>query len=286
MRIRFFSYRLLGGILLICVLIWRCNLDQGLEFGNPSETISHGIKGSIVFSGAWSQDITEVRLVVSTTFPPDPAQPLDVFIFSDPIQVGVRSVDYGISLSPATYQIIAVIFRERNQPWDLSNIMAVHSPLSACTIIPDLSQAVVVESETSVIDSVDLDVDLSKGSISGEIAFVGAWPADINFAGIVAFENPIDFSNLAPPCGLAILPLDVENAQYKIRVPPNDYLLLVIAGSSLADLVETLINNEGGGDITQILSLIRGIHLAPIAVQSQQDTPNINITVDWNTALK
>lgn len=275
MKSRVSSKLLLGFLALSAYQALTCDFDNGLDFENASESIHHGIRGHITFSGTWPAEIGEARLVASANFPPDPLEPLDAFIFSDPIQVGVASLNYGVSLDPATYRIVAVIFRERNQPWDISNILAVHAPLNPCTIIPDLSQAVVVETDTSVVDGVDLVVDFTKGSLSGNVEFIGEWSPDIAFVGIIALVYPLDLLNLVP-CGLAILPLGVEQANYRIRVPANNYSLLIVAGQNLSN-------------ITNIADLrILGTYFSPgdetrpgvVQVLSNKDTPNIDMVAD------
>ena len=212
-----------------------CDVDQGLKFENPSENLKHGIKGRLVFSGAWPEHVSELRVVATSNFPPDPSDPLQAFVFSDPVRLGVRAVDYGLALAPATYQIVGVIFREQNQPWEISNLLAVHKPLDPCTILPDLNQAVVVPSDTSVVTGVDIFVDLTKGSFSGTVRFIGEWPESLGFVGMVALKSPFSFANLIP-CGLAILPIGTEEASYRILVPADDYVTLVVAGSDLSSI--------------------------------------------------
>ncbi|NIR49366.1 hypothetical protein GWO43_12840 [candidate division KSB1 bacterium] len=257
-----------------CVSL-RCELDSGLEFQDSGESIRHGIKGHIEFRGAWPENISEARLVASASFPPDPSEPLATFIFSDPIRIGTKSLDYGLSLQPDTYEIVAVIFRESNQPWDISNILAVHAPLDPCTIIPDLNEAVVVENDTSIVENVNLSVDLTKGSLSGNVEFVGEWSPDIQFVGVIVIENPINFFNFIP-CGIAVLPLNVGEANYQVFVPAGDYVLLVVAGSSLSAIADV-------SDISIIGNYFEpgnNSRLGVIHVENNQNTPNIDVVAD------
>lgn len=232
--------------LTILLLTNSCNIDHGLEPVDSTEVVRHGIKGKIIFSGTWPNNIAETRLVASVNFPPDPANPLAEFIFSDPIPVGVDTFEYAFSLEPNTYRLIAVIARERAKPWDVSNILAVYSPIPGL-LIPD---SVVVATDTTVVEGVDIFVDLSKGTISGTVTFVGEWPEDAAFAGIAVYQqypppNPLLFS------GIAVLPVKVQSAPYSVRVPPGRYEGIIVAvGSSLID-IRTVGIYYASGDTTK-----------------------------------
>ena len=110
------------------------------------------------------------------------------------------------------------VIREIGTSWDISNILAVYQPLSPCSILPDTDNPIKIETETTIIDSVNLSVDLTKGAINGKVDFIGEWPSDVSVAAILAFEFP--FSLI--PCGFSILPAGLESAEYKVLVPEND----------------------------------------------------------------
>lgn len=229
-KLQFFrGYPILFLTILVCLFV-RCNIDEGLNLVDEEELIKHGIKGEIVFNGTWQENIAEARLVAATSLEIEGEDLTESFIFSDPIQVGVDRVNYELSLNPAEYGIVAVILREKETSWDISNILAVYQPLSPCSILPDFDNPIKIETETSIVDSVNLFVDLSKGAITGNVDFIGEWPADISIAAILAFEAP--FSLI--PCGLSILPVGVETADYKVLIPENTYSIAVVAGQGLS----------------------------------------------------
>lgn len=251
---------------LYIILIWQfygCDIDHGLDVKDSTEIVRHGIKGKIIFNGAWPETIAETRLIASVSFPPDPSNPLDEFIFSDPIPFGVDTFEYAFSLKPETYRIIAVISRERSQSWDISNLLAVYSPLPGL-LIPD---SVVVATDTSVVEGVDIFVDLSKGSISGMVTFVGEWPPDTQFAGIAVYAqypplNPLLFS------GIAVLPVNVTNAPYKVLLPPGKYEgVIVAAGATLLD-ISTIGIYYAQGDTTKpgVVEVFEGKNTAGIDI--------------------
>jgi hypothetical protein len=244
-----------------------CNIDHGLTVDDLTEKIQSGIKGTIIFNGAWPDDIIEARLVATADFPPDPADPLQEFKFSDPIPVGVDTFDYAFPLEPDTYRLIGFIAREKGQDLNISNLLAVYSPLDPCTIIPDPAAAVIVESDSSIVEGINISVDLTKGGISGKVEFVGDWSPDITFAGVIVFKFPLNLINPIP-CGIAVLPVNVESANYRVLVPENDYLVFVVVGQSLSDIT----------DISDI-SII-GTASGAIKVLKNQDTPNVDITAD------
>ncbi|MFQ6113332.1 MAG: hypothetical protein ACE5NG_04480 [bacterium] len=253
-------------IILIINYCTGCNIDHGLDVDDLTEEVQHGIKGTIIFNGTWPEEIVESRLVASVTFPPDPAAPLQEFIFSDPIPLGVDTFDYSFSLEPETYRLIGFIARESGQSWNISNLLAVFSPIPGL-LIPD---SVVVETDTTVVEDVDIFVDFTKGSISGTVTFVGEWPSDTHFAGIAVYAqypplNPILFS------GVAILPVQVTSTTYKVLVPPGRYEgVIVAAGSSLLE-IRTIGIYYAPGDTTK-----PGI----VDVLESKDTPGIDIEAD------
>ncbi len=254
-------------------LFLQCDVDHGLSVDDPTESVRQGIRGRITFSGNWPRNVAEARLVATSNFPPDPTESLDTFIFSDPIQVGISSLDYGLSLNPATYQIIAVILRETGKAWDIGNILAVHSPLSACTIIPDLENPITVAPGASIVEGVDIAVDLTKGSITGQVQFTGQRPPDVQFAGILAFESPLNL--LDPiPCGLAILPLDARVANYKVVVPSNSYAVIVVAGTDLADLTNFRIIGAHVQDGSTLAAVVE--------VGQSQNVSNVDLIANWS----
>lgn len=260
-------------ILLIILLTFQfssCKIDHGLGVDDSSEIVKHGIKGTIFFNfkEQWPENIAETRLVASVNFPPDPTAPLDEFIFSDPVPVGVDTFDYVFSLKPGTYRIIAVIARERSQSWDISNILAVYSPVPGL-FLPD---SVVIATESSIVEGVDIFVDLTKGSISGTVTFVGEWPPNTTFAGIAVYQkypplSPLLFS------GIAILPVKVSSAPYKVLVPPGRYEgIIVAAGPTLLE-ISTIGIYYAPGDTTKP---------GAVEVFESKDTPEIDIIADLN----
>ncbi|TDI87438.1 MAG: hypothetical protein E2O77_13195 [Caldithrix sp.] len=252
----------------------QCNFDEGLDFGD-SRQVQHGIKGEIVFDGAWPDNVAEARLIAAANFQAD-AGALEQFVFSDPIQVGVDRLNYQLSLNPSTYEVIAVIFRENGTSWDISNLLAVYAPASPCSVFPDISKAITIESENSVVDGIDILVDLTKSKVSGRLNFIGEWPSNVTFAAVLAFEVPLSLPLI--PCGIAISPLNIETADFKMLVPENTYTITVVAGKGLSLSEITFIGSY----------LVPGTSNTPatVTVGKNENIQDINITVDLNLLPK
>ncbi|RMF69641.1 MAG: hypothetical protein D6743_01480 [Calditrichaeota bacterium] len=251
-----------------------CSVDHGLDPDSLNPRIKHGIRGRVTFRGAWPEEIAEARLIVSANFPPDADDPVGSFIFSDPIRFGTESLDYELTLAPGRYELVAVIIRERSKGWNISNVLAVYSQL------PDVlgflfPSSVDIENDTTIVDEIDLSVDLTKGRISGTVRFLGERKREIVATGIGVFENQprtlFDFLNIK---GLTLLPNDVPETSYIVRVPAGTYRAInVVAVLSLDPL-----------DIRTI-----GTYRPPpdepgdgVTVVSREETPGIDITADWS----
>lgn len=250
-----------------------CDIDHGLSPSDPTEGVRHGIKGTIIFKGAWPENVAEARLVVSKDFPPDPSASADDFIFSDPIQIGTDSLSYGLSLQPEIYKIIAIIFREENQGWDIANILSVYSQFSGVLgfLFPD---SVAIDSDSTIVEGVDLAVDFTLGSISGTVSFVGEWPVPAPITGLAVFERQPQLSNplaLLSVKGVTIVPANVSTASYRVRVPAGSYEAIdVLAILSLSPFnIKLLGKYELGAS-------------PPIQVKSGEDVSGIDITANLN----
>ncbi len=262
-------------ILIISTLLFiQCDIDHGLKVEDPTENVQHGIQGRIVFSGGWPENVAEARLGALKSFPTGSEEESleSIVTFSDPIQFGTDTLDYGLTLEPGTYQIIGVIFRERRKSWDITNIIAVHAPINECSIIPTPDNAVNIVSETTLVEEVDIFVDWTKGSISGKVLFSGNWSQEISFAGLITLEAPLNLLALKP-CGIAVLPTNVDSANYTVLVPEGNYSLAIVAAENLADITDFSKISIIGFYIDPEDTSIPGV----VAVDKNKNTPNINI---------
>jgi hypothetical protein len=94
---------------LIAVSLHSCSPDHGL-----GPTVQ-GIRGTVYFQGAWPEDVLEVRVVVSKTYPPESF--LDLSGYSDAIPLLSDSSSYEIMLASGTYAFVAVACRT-SPNWD------------------------------------------------------------------------------------------------------------------------------------------------------------------------
>jgi hypothetical protein len=99
---------------LMIILLPSCSPDHGL-----GPTVQ-GIRGAVYFHGTWPEDILEVRVVVSKTYPPESF--FDLSGYSDAIPVLSDSVSYEVGLAPGQYGVVAVACR-RSPNWDTQCVL-------------------------------------------------------------------------------------------------------------------------------------------------------------------
>lgn len=200
-----------------------CNIDHGLAPEDPFQEVQHGIRGKIIFEygEAWPQDIAETRLVVSRQPPLELSADAEGIIFSDPIPAGVDTFEYVLELDPGTYRFIAVLAREKDRGWNISNVVGIYSEFRGFLgiVFPD---SVVVATDTTIVDGVDITADLTRGSISGTVTFEGPWPENTLVAGVAVYaQYPPPF--ILGLSGLALIPSEVSTFEYRALVPDGRY---------------------------------------------------------------
>jgi len=138
---------------LIVLSIQSCSPDHGL-----GPTVQ-GIRGTVRFRGSWPENVLEVRVVASETFPPESF--LDISGYSEALPLLSDSVAYEIELAPGTYEFVAAACR-KSTDWDTDCLLGFHHVEG----YPGIPQTVEVRSGgfTGNVDiTVDFD-DLPMGS--------------------------------------------------------------------------------------------------------------------------
>lgn len=237
--------------LIICLLCFSQGCDKGLDVIDPTEQVQHGIQGQILFkfNDQWPENLAETRLVASKDFPPSTDASSEGIIFSDPIPAGVDTFDYQLSLDTGVYQFIGVIAREKGKSWEVSNIYSVYSQLPDILgfIFPD---SVAVETDTSIVGNVNMEVDLTRGSINGKVTFEGEWPDNTLIAGVAVFEKYSGqslFEVLGQLRGISIIPPNVDASAYSARVPDGTYDAVVAVV-----ITQEVLDNILASDISDI----------------------------------
>ncbi len=160
-----FSLLLLMPVLLLCF----CDTDPGLE---PTQS---GFKGKITFKKQWPENTDQVLVVAATKFPPSN---ISEIVLGDPLPLGIDSTEYIIYTPPADFAAVGVVWKEKDQPWDVTNIIGIYFP-GADQFNPG---SVTIPDKKTIIDQINITADLSKArravnsAIKGKIRAYGAWP--------------------------------------------------------------------------------------------------------------
>jgi hypothetical protein len=211
-----------------------CEIDHGLE------PIRSKIGGVVHFYGDHNPNTTdEVRVAVIKKFPP---QNITELMFSDIIFGNGDTLPadrpWEIYLSPGSYEIVAVIWKEHNASWNISDIVGMYGGIFiGDQLIPPFPfPKIVVPNAESVVDTLNIQANLNRvnrdATVEGTVTFVGTWPSNTGVVGIGAFTdgpqqgNVIDYlvKNVALDYSV---PISVDRADYRLRVRSSDVLKYV-----------------------------------------------------------
>ena len=203
-------------ILLLCILL-SCRIDHGLA------PLSSRISGTVTFTGDFPANTDQVRVAVTATFPPRDIKELT---FSNALTLGPQA-DYEIFLPPATYEVIAVFWKEKNQSWNISDVIGVYGGTFVGDLLIPTFKPVTLPDASASVENIDIEANLNKvnrdAALEGTITFNGDWPAHTGLVGIGAFVdipqagNPVDyyFKNIALDYAI---PPGVASHGYRLRV--------------------------------------------------------------------
>jgi hypothetical protein len=222
-------------LLAFFLLMLSCKIDHGLE------PVGSRIAGAVTFSGQIPPKTDQVRVAVTEKFPP---RDITELIFSDALPYREGRADYEIYLPPATYEVVAVIWKEKNQPWNISDVIGIYGgSFVGDLLIPTFEPVTVPDSRTSVED-IDVECNFNKvnrdAAIEGTITFSGTWPDNTGIVGIGAFNDipkPGDYIDYY-----------FKNVALDYTVPPyvtrHEYRLRVRSGETLKYIAVLWINDD------------------------------------------
>lgn len=259
-------------LLILLLLSLSCNVPTGLE---PTKS---GIAGSIFFKNAWPNETDQVIVVASTVFPPTS---LEDIIMSEPLQTNVDTARYVIWSNPETFAAIGVVWKEKNQPWNVTNIIGIYFP-TADHFSPG---KVSIPDRNTLIDSINIDADLSlarrkvDSAIEGMLRVNGEWPAAAQSVLMVASKTILPTSLLDITFGS---PIDAgfDSTAYSLSVQPDTYRLI---GALVIEENEPIGFNSIKGIFKKNPS-----DFFPSSVIVANDTTrvaNIDITLDFESGL-
>ena len=219
--------RWLKPLFIVIVLIAACRIDHGLQ------PVSSRISGTVTFTGDFPADTDQVRVAVAEAFPPKDIKELT---FSNALPRGESQAEYEIFLPPSTYEVIAVFWKEKNAPWNISDVVGVYGgTFVGDFLIPTFKPVTLPDADASV-ESIDIEANLNKvnrdAAIEGTITFAGTWPENTGLVGIGAFVdipepgNTIDyyFKNIALDYSI---PAGVTSHHYRMRVRSGELIVYV-----------------------------------------------------------
>ncbi len=268
-------YLLLLPIAVLVVLIVRCEIDHGLY------PIRYVIKGKVIFfKGSPPANTDRVEVFALKEFPPKDPQNFLYLGQSGALNITAgNEVNYEIQVSPTTYQLVAVLWKEKGQDWSLTGLLGFYTG-GLTTILPD---SVMVSREQPVADSVDIfanwEVVAKESVISGRITYKGPWPEDTQLLLLAIYKaKPVsDISYLLLENVDYTQPIFADSSSYRLPVNSGvyNYVVLFWVGKKIKNLT----------DLVPI-----GVYEAPdnpgspgrVTVEPGEEKSNVDIHVDFN----
>lgn len=268
-------YLLLLPIAVLVVLIIGCEIDHGLY------PIRYVIKGKVIFfKGSPPANTDRVEVFALKEFPPKDPQNFLYLGQSGALNLAAgNEVNYEIQVSPTTYQLVAVLWKEKGQDWSLTGLLGFYTG-GLTTILPD---SVMVSREQPMADSVDIfanwEVVSKESVISGRITYEGPWPEDTQLLLLAIYKaKPVsDISYLLLENVDYTQPVFADSSSYRLPVNSGvyNYVVLFWVGKKIKKLT----------DLVPI-----GVYEAPdnpgspgrVTVEPGEVKSNIDIHVDFN----
>jgi len=213
-------------------------------------------------------------------FPPKDPQNFLYLSRSGPLNFSAgKQVPYDILVSPTDYDLVGLLWREKDKDWDLTGLMGFYTG-EGTSILPvpvEISKEKTVASDINIYANWDR---VSKDTrISGKISYNGEWPEDTQLLllaiysiaptsefGYLLFEN-VDYTQS----------LFVESSNYQLAVNKGVYKYIVLYWigkniSNLSDLVVLGVYEDPS---------IPG-QAGSVDVRSGDEAANIDIHVNFN----
>jgi len=161
-----------------------CQIDHGLE------PIYSKISGKIFITGEAPENTDEIRVAIIKTFPP---KRINELLFSDRIPYQTDTSEYEIHVPPGTYDVIAVIWKEKHGPWNISDIVGVYGGIFLGDQLLPSYVPVTVPDNNAVVDTIDIPINLNivnrPVTIEGNVTFQGEWPRNTGTMAVGAFTD-------------------------------------------------------------------------------------------------
>ncbi len=252
------------------LLLLSCKSDLGLE---PTRS---GFRGTIRFKNSWPAQTDQVLVVAATKFPPTA---ITEIIMGDPLPLHVDSVEYQVFTPPQAFAAVGVVWKEKNQPWDVTNIIGIFFDSEDHFNPGDVA----IDRRDRMLDHIDIEADLAKAKravqsgIEGVLRIKGNWPIGSQSV-LLAASRPILPSGLLDISLGTPIAAPFDSTRYFLSLQPGTYRL-----------VGALLIQDG---VSLGISSLSGLYykkpgdLLPGSVTIANDTTrvrNINFTIDFNT---
>lgn len=259
-------------LLLLIIVFLSCDTPTGLE------PMKSGISGSVFFKNDWPDETDQVIVVASTVFPPTS---LVEIVMSEPLETNMDTARFTIWENPQKFAAIGVVWKEKDQPWDVTNIIGIYFPTDnhfspGVVTIPD---------KNTMVDSINIEADLSlarrkvDSAIEGTLTINGKWPDNASTVLMIASKTILPTSLLDITFGSPI-EAGFDSVAYSLSVQPDTYRL--IGALVIQD------NEPLGFDSIKGIYRKKPTDFFPSSVSVPTDTTrvtDINLTIDFESGL-
>jgi len=222
------------------IVVLNCEVDHGLY------PVNYQIQGKVIFfKGEAPENTDRVEVFALKEFPPQDPQNFLYLGRSGALDYsGGDEVSFKINVSPTSYEMIGVLWREQGKDWDLTGLIGFYTG-DLQSILPG---AVTVSKENPVAKDVTIYANwqtVSKDAhVSGDITYSGAWPEDtqllllaiyrtkpVSDMNYLLFEN-VDYTQ----------PIFADSSSYRLAVNSSvyNYVVLFWVGNSIKNLSDLI----------------------------------------------
>lgn len=270
------NYLLIFSVIIILLLIFGCEIDHGLF------PIKYTIKGKVIFfKGEPPANTDRVEVFALKEFPPKDPQNFLYLGQSGALDFSKgNEVAYEVQVSPTTYQMLAVLWKEKGQDWTLTGLLGFYTG-GFQSILPD---SVIVTRENPVADSIDIFANwqtVSKdASIAGKITYEGEWPEDTQLLLLAIYR-------IKPVTEMQFLLFENVDYTQSVFTDSSSYKLAVNSGSY--NYIVLYWVGKGISKITDLTEI--GVYEAPgnpgqpgrVSVNTGEKVEGIDIHVNFST---
>ena len=250
-------------ISLTLAIFLSCKFDQGLE---PTRS---GFEGTIYFSSEWPDNTDQVIVVAAKKFPPTD---ISEIVMGEPLPLEVDSAKYYIWTPPQEFSAVGVVWKEKDQPWDVTNIIGIYFPTED-KLNPG---SVIVPDRQTMVPDIDIEADLSKSkpkvesSVSGMLNTKGEWPPMAESVIVVGVESKVFYKMTLVDLNLSMpISAPFDSVEYSLTLKPGTYIMAALVLEK---------------DQPISLNSIKGIYPGFVTLKSDSTKVNdVNITLDFES---